>query len=166
LVAWLLQELGLGIDDIKGHREVLQTACPGDQWLSSRAWKGMLRQEVLRIQQEAGERGPATTADTKALYHYLLFWSTDGRWAERDWTNARNYVGRFRPAAGFSVSDASHAQYVTIVGGALGVPKQVEDRLRAAGCKVERIAGQDEADTLRQLDELVQQGKRFQRLTE
>ncbi len=166
LVAWLLQELNLGIDDIKGHKEVVKTACPGDQWLAGRAWKGLLRQAVMRVQEEAGQEGAPDTAGSKALYHYLLFWSTEGGWAEQDWTNARSYVGRFRPAAGFSADDAAHAQYVTIVGGPLGVPKQVEDGLRAAGCKVERIAGQDEADTLRQFNELVQQGKRFQRLAE
>jgi N-acetyl-anhydromuramyl-L-alanine amidase AmpD len=162
LVAWLLQELDLSIDDIKGHKEVVATACPGEQWAKGQGWKALLRQEVARVQQEAGE-APAVA---KPIYHYLLFWSRNGTWAQADWTNALGYIGRFRPTAGFSTTDASHAQYVTIVGGTAGVTKKVEDELRAAGCKVERIAGQDETDTKRQLDELVQQGKRFKSLAE
>ncbi|MDD3824715.1 MAG: N-acetylmuramoyl-L-alanine amidase [Anaerolineae bacterium] len=166
LVAWLLQELNLGIDDVIGHKEVVATACPGEQWLKGQVWKGMLRQEISRVQEEAREPGPVVPPGAKPIYHYLLFWSTDGAWAEQDWASARNYIGRFRPAAGFSANDASHAEYVTIVGGPLGVSRQVEEWLRAAGCKVERIAGKDEAETQRQLDELAEKGKRFQGLAE
>jgi N-acetyl-anhydromuramyl-L-alanine amidase AmpD len=165
LVAWLLQELDLGIDDVKGHQEVGSTACPGDQWLQGRRWKAMLRQEVARVQ-EAAEAGPAATPGSKRFYHYLLFSSPDGADAEQDWINARNYVGRFQPAAGFSPDDASCAEYVTVVGGTPEASSQLEEMLRAAGCKVERIAGQGPADSLRQFDELVRQGKRFRTLAE
>ncbi len=63
---------------------------------------------------------------------------------------------------GFSAQDAAKAQYVTIVGGPLGVPKRVENQLLAQGCQVDRIAGEDEAATRAILTSLVSQGKRFQ----
>lgn len=46
LAAWLLQELNLKPDAVKGHREVAQTACPGDQWLKGAEWKKMLLQKI------------------------------------------------------------------------------------------------------------------------
>jgi putative cell wall-binding protein len=48
----------------------------------------------------------------------------------------------------------------------LGVSKQAEDELVAAGCKVDRIAGKDEEETKGILDELAQKGQRFQNLEE
>jgi N-acetyl-anhydromuramyl-L-alanine amidase AmpD len=156
LVAWLMQELDLNLDVIKGHQELMQTACPGDQWLKRNKWKEMLRQKVIKVQQEE-----TPLPEGKLLYHYVLFWAHDGKWAERDWLNAQGYIGAFRPAAGFSANEATQAAYVTIIGGPLGVSKKVEDQLKAADCRVDRIAGKDEADTRRMLDELVQQGKRF-----
>jgi hypothetical protein len=166
LVAWLMQELSLDLDAIKGHRELMQTACPGDQWLKGDRWKGLLRQEVVNVQEQAGPVDPPPSPDAKPLYHYMLFWSHNGRWAERDWLNAQNYIGAFRPTAGFSAEEATRAQYVTIVGGPFGITQGTEDRIKAAGCMVDRIAGEDEADTKRMLDELVQQGRRFQSFVE
>jgi hypothetical protein len=148
--------LDLNLDVIKGHQELMQTACPGDQWLKRNKWKEMLRQKVIKVQQEE-----TPLPEGKLLYHYVLFWAHDGKWAERDWLNAQGYIGAFRPAAGFSANEATQAAYVTIIGGPLGVSKKVEDQLKAADCRVDRIAGKDEADTRRMLDELVQQGKRF-----
>jgi putative cell wall-binding protein len=50
---------------------------------------------------------------------------------------------------------------VTIVGGPLGVSKEVEEWLKANGCKVDRIAGKNESETKQILDELVRRDKRF-----
>ena len=50
---------------------------------------------------------------------------------------------------------------MTIVGGPLGVSRQVEEWLKRRGSKVDRIAGQDEAETKQILDSLVDQGRRF-----
>ena len=119
-------------------------------------------QEIALVQQEAAETSPDPSADAKPLYHYMLFWARDSKWAEKDWLSARQYIGAFRPTAGFSASDAALAEYVTIVGGPLGVSKKAEDQLTAAGCKVDRIAGKDEDETESILDELAQKGKRFQ----
>jgi N-acetyl-anhydromuramyl-L-alanine amidase AmpD len=159
LVAWLMQELNISLGSVKGHREFMETACPGDQWLKGKQWKQMLRQEIAQVQQEATE-----PSAEKPLYHYMLFWAKNGNWAETDWLNAQNYIGAFRPTAGFSAEEAALAQYVTIVGGTAGVPKKVETQLEAAGCKVDRIEGKDEAETKKILDELAQDGKRFQSL--
>jgi N-acetyl-anhydromuramyl-L-alanine amidase AmpD len=160
LVAWLMQELDVALDVIQGHQEVLATSCPGNQWLKGKKWKEMLRQEVTKVQAAAAE--PGTAVGAKSIYHYMLFWGHDGEWAEKDWLNAANYIGVFAPTAGFSANEAAQAEYVTIVGGPLGISKEVEAWLKAAGCKVDRIAGKDEADTKRQLDELAEQKKRFQ----
>jgi hypothetical protein len=159
LIAWLMQELDVKLDEVVGHKEVLATQCPGAQWLQDREWKQMLRQEIAQVQQEASE--PMPVPEGKPIFHYMLFWSHDGEWAEQDWINARNYIGAFHPAAGVSVQDAAHAEYVTIVGGPLGVTGQVEEWLLAGGSNVERIAGEDEADTKRLLDEMVAEGRRF-----
>jgi hypothetical protein len=50
LIAWLLKELHLSLDAVKGHRELMQTACPGDQWQSGAEWKKALLQEIGKIQ--------------------------------------------------------------------------------------------------------------------
>lgn len=164
LVAWLMQELDIALDDVKGHKEVLATSCPGTQWLKGKKWKEMLRQEIAEVQRATEQPGPVPGA--KPIYHYMLFWSHDGEWAEKDWQSARNYIGTFAPTAGFSANEAAQAEYVTIVGGPLGVSKEVEKWLKDAGCKVDRIAGEDEADTKRQLDKLAKEKKRFQSLEE
>ena len=51
---------------------------------------------------------------------------------------------------------------MTIAGGTAGVSPAIELLLRDAGCKVERLAGTDVADTQRMLDDLAQRGQRFQ----
>ena len=65
---------------------------------------------------------------------------------------------------GFSIEEAKLAKYVTIIGGPGGVPQSAEAELRAAGCQVERIAGADEAETRRMLEQLAAQNKRFRTL--
>jgi N-acetyl-anhydromuramyl-L-alanine amidase AmpD len=161
LVAWLLQELKLDLDVVKGHQEFMQTACPGNQWLKGKKWKQLLRQEIARVQEGAKPAPEPAPSGAKPIYHYVLFWTRNGTWAEKDWLNAQGYIGRFHPSVGFRVNDAAQAEYVTIVGGPLGTPKSAEDWLKEQGCRVDRIAGKDEADTKRMLDELADQGKRF-----
>ncbi len=165
LLAWLLQELDLDLDAVKGHQEFNRTTCPGDEWRKKRKWKSILRQEIVRIQEEA-QNVPLPAAGERPIYHYMLFWKRNGDWARQDWLNAQEYIGRFAPTVGFRPDEAVQATYVTIVGGPLGVPRQVEDWLKANGCKVDRLAGKNEADTKRMLDELVAQGRRFRSFDE
>jgi len=97
----------------------------------------------------------------RAIYHYLLFWQTDKSWAEADWQAATRYIARFRPTAGFSTDEARQAENVTIIGGPGGVSLEVEQMLRAAGCRVQRIAGKSSAQTRALLDALAKEGRRF-----
>jgi hypothetical protein len=94
----------------------------------------------------------------------MLFWAHNGQCAENDLVNARNYIRTFGPTAGFSAKEAAQAQFVTIVGGPPSVSQKVEEWLKAAGCQVDRISGQDAADLRRQLDALAREKKRFRSL--
>jgi predicted nucleic acid-binding Zn-ribbon protein len=163
LVAWLMQELNVALDNVEGHLKFTATSCPGNQWLKGKKWKQLLRDEIARVQQEASQPSPtpAPSPAAKPIYHYLLFWAHDSTWAEQDWLNAQNYIGTFQPSAGFKSHEAAQAEYVTIVGGPLGVSKEVEEWLKANGCKVDRIAGKNESETKQILDELVRRDKRF-----
>ena len=157
LVAWLTQKLNVKLENVKGHKEFPenQTACPGTDWLAGKKWKEMLMAQVkARL---AGQAPPTV----KTIGHYMLFWQRADAWAQEDWGAAAPYFARFHPTAGFSPDDAKTAEYVTIVGGVAGVPYEVEQMLIAAGCKVERLAGADFADTQRMLEELANSGRRF-----
>jgi hypothetical protein len=159
LTAWLLQKLNLPIEAIHSHKDYVATACPGDEWDAGARWGERLRRQV---QDALAGAGPVvTTPAGKPLGHYVLFWQTPDDWAKEDFLGAQNYIGRFRVTVGFSVDDAMQAEYVTIVGGALGVPPEAEALLRAAGCKVDRVAGDTFAETKRLLDQMAKQGKRF-----
>lgn len=155
LIAWLMQELSVPLENLKGHREFPDnvTACPGSEWTGGKRWRDMLLTQIHQVQ---------TGHPTKSLEHFLLFWQRDypGPFAESDLENAKAYIRRFRPTLGFDVEDALNAEYVTIVGGDAGVSGHDEERLRESGGNVERIAGVDEADTARQLMQKVQSGQR------
>ena len=49
LVAWLLQELHLSTSAVEGHRELMSTACPGDQWLSGAEWRETLLAKIAQV---------------------------------------------------------------------------------------------------------------------
>ncbi len=49
LCAWLSGGLRLGIDAIVGHRELVDTPCPGQQWTGGDAWKNLLQARVDAI---------------------------------------------------------------------------------------------------------------------
>jgi len=159
LLAWLVQELKLTNDEIQGHKEFINTQCPGQQWLEDQQWKRMLLARVEATQEIFAKTIPVPD---KPLGHYVLFYQfADGSWAEKDWTNAKNYIAVFKPTCGFSVDDATRAQFVTIIGGPGGVSMEVEERLQAAGCLVDRVAGEDEVKTKKLLDEMAKSSQRF-----
>ncbi|GAB4564423.1 MAG: hypothetical protein Kow0047_14160 [Anaerolineae bacterium] len=157
LIAWLMQQLGIPLDQVRGHKEMpgQTTACPGREWVEDQRWKEMLFARIQAVQ--SGQlSGP------KTIGHYMLFWwRSPSHWAQADWVNAQRYIQKFRPTCGFLVEDAMQAEYVTIVGGEAGISWQDEQKLRLAGCKVERLAGANEEETKRLLDELVASGRRF-----
>jgi N-acetyl-anhydromuramyl-L-alanine amidase AmpD/uncharacterized coiled-coil DUF342 family protein len=158
LAAWLATKLRIPVDNIMGHKEFPKnpTECPGDDWAVGKQWKLLLHERIRAI------LGGDLTPSVKTLGHYVLFWQRANEWAREDYGAATNYVARFRPTLGFSAEDARNAQYVTIVGGPAGVPEEADQMLKNAGCKVERLAGRDFADTKRMLDDLAQRGQRFQ----
>ena len=157
LTAWLAQKLMLGPDSVIGHGEAPQaaTTCPGRDWLSGKQWKTRLLAHM-----KAAQEGLAAPA-AKTIGHYVLFWQDQDDWAKEEFTAAGKYIARFRPTLGFSMADAKSAEYVTIVGGAAGIPDETEQALVEAGCKVERLAGADFAATKRMLEELALTGRRF-----
>ena len=163
LIAWLLDHLNIALTAVHGHKEFAKTTCPGQQWDQGLRWRDNLWQAIQDNLAGAGPKG-ATSQAGKTLYHYLLFWQNKDGWAEKDLAGAANYIAHFRPTMGFSLEDAIDAEYVTIVGGPLGVSAEDEARLRASGCQVERIAGNSEAATKALLDNLARQNRRFLRL--
>ena len=105
--------------------------------------------------------GPVPVTDGQPLFHYVLCPTWEWGVSEWYWRILANYVKVFKPICGFAVDEAALAQYVTIIGKPPGVPASAEDRLKAAGCKVERIAGADAAETQKMLDQMAQQRRRF-----
>jgi N-acetyl-anhydromuramyl-L-alanine amidase AmpD len=156
LTAWLMQELGIPLARIWGHREFPDntTVCPGSEWTLGNRWRDLLFERIEQIQAGVG---------VKSVRHYMLFWqrSYPGPLARQDLVNSINYIVRFRPAIGFSLNDARNAEYVTIVGSEAGISAAEEKALQNSGCKVERIAGRDEEETSRMLSELASLGRRF-----
>ncbi|MBN1935082.1 MAG: N-acetylmuramoyl-L-alanine amidase [Anaerolineae bacterium] len=156
LAAWLIDEFSLPLEAVRGKKEFIDTQSPGHQWLDGQKWKNLLLAEVKRIQQQS-----KISYAPKPVYHYVLFWHKGNVWAERDWLAAKTYISSFKVTHGFSVEDAKHAQYVTIIGNASGVDERAEQILLEAGCYVERIAGRDTDETRVVLNELALQGQRF-----
>lgn len=151
LLAWLMQEYNVPLEQVKGHRDVWAgaTSCPGETWKGGVRWYDMLVKEI----QAVAQGNPA-----RRLEHYLLFWDHGEAWAQADWEGAQRYIAHFRPTTGFSVDDALLARHVTIVGGYAGVSGEDEVRLRAAGVDVYRLNGATEAETIAMLDALVAAG--------
>jgi N-acetyl-anhydromuramyl-L-alanine amidase AmpD len=50
LLAFLMQELHLPMENIRGHKEFVVTQSPGNQWDSGQKWKDMLLAEVRAAQ--------------------------------------------------------------------------------------------------------------------
>ena len=157
LIAWLIDSLDLPLNALQEHKTFANTSCPGHLWDNGPVW----RDRLLAAIQDHLSGAVEPSHPGKALYHYMLFWQTETDWARQDLLNAANYIGKFRPSLGFSVDDAIDAQYVTIIGGPLGISSEAETRIQAAGSKVERVAGNSERATKSLLDNLVARNKRF-----
>lgn len=157
LIAWLMQELRVPLARVWGHREFPdnQTVCPGGEWTQGNRWRDLLFERIEQIMNGSG---------LKTTRHYLLFWQRElaGQTGHEDLVNSLAYIARFRPTVGFSPEEARAAEYVTIIGSEVGVSRSVEHMLVQAGCKVERLAGRDGAETGLLLSELVRAGRRFQ----
>ncbi len=132
---------------------------------------GAFRQQMAEALQAVGAlekripNAPASASSPKAngrpIFHYLLLPTFEWGVSDWHWTAALDYIHKFRPTCGFSVTEAQAAQYVTIVGNEQGVSDDMEQALRAAGCKVERVCGQDGEETQKRLSEMAAAGARF-----
>ena len=159
LSAWLSQKLNIPVANIMGHKEYPKNAteCPGDDWAVGQNWKALLHK---RGGSGAGRQSDATGQDHRPLRALLAARRQLGQRRLRSGGQLRRHASGPRTAS--HPEDASTAEYVTIVGGTAGVSPAIEQMLRDAGCKVERLAGKDFADTKRMLDDLAQRGQRFQ----
>jgi hypothetical protein len=154
LCAWLSEKLNIPLANIMGHKEFPKnpTECPGDDWATGKNWKALLQKRVEEVL--AGALKPPA----KTVGQYVLFWQQPDIRANEDYAAATNDVAPFRPTHGFAPADARTAEYVNIVGGDADVSPSIEQMLRDAGCKVERLAGADFADTMRMLEDTTQRG--------
>jgi hypothetical protein len=114
-----------------------------------------------RLAQEPATPAPTPGTNGHPLFHYVLCPVWEWGVSEWYWRLLANYVKIFKPVCGFSPDEAALAQYVTVIGRPPGVPSAVEDSLRAKGCRVERIAGADAAETQTILDQMARQRRRF-----
>ncbi len=80
-------------------------------------------------------------ATGKSIAHYLLL-PTNGTLGREEWNGLAEYVLVWRPVIGFSISEASQASEVTLVGDRHALPASVENELSAAGCVVRRVIPQ------------------------
>ena len=67
LCAWLLRELSLPIESIKGHQELVNVACPGDQWLEGARWKFALMDRVEQLLAGVPITRPAAAAPVESV---------------------------------------------------------------------------------------------------
>jgi hypothetical protein len=161
LLAWLVGQFSLTLEVISGYSDLVKTASPGATWPT---WKEPLLAQV-RTLLETSQPAPTPTPADKPIEHYMLFWyHGPGNWGKWDLLGALTYIEKFPAAIGFSVEEAKAARRVTIVGGSTGVPAEVEEILRAAGCQVERLAGANETETRQILEQLAAEGKRYKTL--
>lgn len=77
----------------------------------------------------------------KSLRHYLLFGAPDAAATRSMLISAQPYITCFATSFGFDLNAASNAQNVSIVGDLRAVPAAAETQLQNAGCRVERLNG-------------------------
>lgn len=92
--------------------------------------------KALGLEQAAGQM---SAEPEKTLRHYVLLPVFEWGVSDWHWNAALDFVKAHRPVCGFSPEEATHAQRVTIVGNEQGVSPAIEEKLRQAGCAVDRI---------------------------
>lgn len=101
------------------------------------ARRGEDESKALGLEQAASK---LSSRAEKMLRHYVLLPVFEWGVSDWHWSAALDFVKAHRPVCGFSVDEATHAERVTIVGNEQGVSHAVEERLRQAGCAVDRIS--------------------------
>ncbi len=92
---------------------------------------------------DAGHHGKApgiqTLSHARPIRNYLLLPSADWVLTDHRLSFLREYIKQFQPAIGFSITEASLAREVTIVGPEDAYPEQSLQELKEAGCLVNRV---------------------------
>jgi hypothetical protein len=156
LIAWLLQELGLTPDAVKGKKELVETQSPGQQWMTGKMWKNLLLDQVTKAQAEK-----ARPHAVKTLGHYLLCRHDPTDWALGSHCICQAYIGRFGATLGFAASDATGFRFITVVGDTSFVGGEAEQTLLDSGCRVERIACRDHGELEQILADMANRNQRF-----
>jgi hypothetical protein len=104
------------------------------------------RQEQAPAPAPTPEPAPEPTPEPTLEAHYLLVGALPRD--RRTLLALLRYVGRFGPVVGEAAEEAAAYRHVTLLGDTKSIPAAQEARLRAAGCRVERLAGADVAAIL------------------
>lgn len=121
-----------------------------DAWYSQTTGTRQVTIDALRalpaFSRRSSGRGTLRPAppSARALSHYVLLGSNSSLRRAR-LIVAREYITRFQISFGFSTADAARAERVTIMGSRESVSENEEALLKQAGCRVERLIGDDYA---------------------
>jgi hypothetical protein len=86
-------------------------------------------------------RAKVTQLGANRIKHYLLLPAYDWGIDEVHLEAIRPFMRKYRPAMGFSADEAVLADCVTVIGDETAYSEEALNRLRQAGCRVERIQG-------------------------
>jgi hypothetical protein len=109
---------------------------PSQQFFETlRSWNKGTQSEIVTSEL------PSKESEVRIIQHYLLLPLYE--WGVSDWhlDVIRPFVSKYHPTVGFSLDEASQAAKVTIIGGSQTFPEAEIERLRVAGCTIERISG-------------------------
>jgi hypothetical protein len=118
-------------------------AAPDEKPAATSAWfnlDGTPRQQAEALSAWRA-RAKAAQLGASRIKHYLLLptyeWGVDEVHLEA----IRPFLRKYRPTIGFSAEEAVLADSVTVIGDELAYSEDTLNRLRQAGCRVERIQG-------------------------
>lgn len=116
-----------------------RSGSPEERW----AWytpdgKALPRAETVRAYKA---RSKIAKLGANRVRHYLLLPAYEWGIDEFHLEAIRPFLRKYRPAVGFSIDEAVLADAVTVIGDETIFPEDALNRLRQAGCRVERIAG-------------------------
>jgi len=101
----------------------------------------MLKEKKWGTVEVSGPQPKADNSENFSIHHYLLLPVYE--WGISEWhlEAARPFIMKHQPTIGFSLEEAEKASHVTVVGGEQAFPEEQIERLRRAGCMVNRIDG-------------------------
>jgi hypothetical protein len=111
------------------------------QWIGASASIAISEAETLPVEEELASTVETNSPGGHPIEHYLLLPLFE--WGVIEWhlDAIRPYILRHHPTVGFSLNEAAHARHVTVVGGEITFTEESIEKLRQAGCTVERITG-------------------------